>query len=75
MNPADKVPETYRRIPQQGEWPVWIHLIPEEMSLACAEVLGAMDEELLLHGMAFAIKDNTDFLSLGFQGRSTLGYF
>jgi Asp-tRNA(Asn)/Glu-tRNA(Gln) amidotransferase A subunit family amidase len=60
MNPAEAVRETYRRIREQGEKPVWIHLIPEEVSLARAEALGAPDGSLPLYGMTFAIKDNID---------------
>ncbi|MES1261615.1 MAG: allophanate hydrolase, partial [Acidobacteriota bacterium] len=59
MAPAERIRETYRRIREQGERPVWIHVIPEEVSLARLEALGS-PEQLPLHGMTFAIKDNID---------------
>jgi allophanate hydrolase len=35
--PADIVRQIYSRIRRRGERPVWIHLIPEEETLALAE--------------------------------------
>lgn len=60
MSPAENVRQTYRRIREQGERPVWICVIPEEVSLARAEALGPPDPSLPLYGMTFAIKDNID---------------
>jgi allophanate hydrolase len=57
MKPADGVRQTYRHIREQGEKPVWIHVIPEEVSIARAE---ALDPSLPLYGLTFAIKDNID---------------
>jgi allophanate hydrolase len=56
----EKIRDTYRRIREKGERPVWIHLIPEEVSIARAEALGPPRSYLPLHGMTFAIKDNID---------------
>jgi allophanate hydrolase len=53
----DRIRETYRRIRETGERPVWIHVIPEEETLAGA---AALDTSLPLYGMTFAIKDNID---------------
>jgi allophanate hydrolase len=54
---ADNIRETYRRIRETGELPVWLHVIPEEETLARA---AALDPGLPLYGMTFAIKDNID---------------
>ena len=61
LTPADVVREWRRRIRESGERPVWIHLIPEEESIARAEALGPFREDLPLYGIPFAIKDNIDF--------------
>jgi allophanate hydrolase len=58
--PVDVVREAWKRIREFGERPVWIHLIPEEESIARAEALGAFREDLPLYGIPFAIKDNID---------------
>jgi allophanate hydrolase len=60
LSPVEAIRETYRRIREQGEKPVWIHLIPEEVSLARAEALGEPEKAKPLYGMTFAIKDNID---------------
>jgi len=60
LTPADVVRESWRRIREYGERPVWIHLIPEEESIARAEALGSFREDLPLYGIPFAIKDNID---------------
>ena len=57
MSLADNIRETYRRIRETGELPVWLHVIPEEETLARA---AALDPGLPLYGMTFAIKDNID---------------
>ncbi len=59
-NPEEKIRETYRRIREQGEKNVWIHLLPEAVSLARAAALGPPGQSLPLRGMTFAIKDNID---------------
>ncbi len=61
LTPVDVVRESWRRIRDMGARPVWIHLIPEEESIARAEALGAFREDLPLYGIPFAIKDNIDF--------------
>ncbi len=48
FTPADVVREAYERIRQRGERPVWIHLIPEEESIARAEALGRFRDDLPL---------------------------
>ena len=63
LTPADVVRESWRRIREYGESPVWIHLIPEEESIARAEALGSFGKfgnDLPLYGIPFAIKDNID---------------
>jgi len=60
MKPADAIRQTYRRIREKGERPIWIHVIPEEESLARLEALGPSTDSLPLYGMTFAIKDNID---------------
>ncbi len=63
LTPADVVRESWRRIREYGERPVWIHLIPEEESIARAEALGSFGKfgnDLPLYGIPFAIKDNID---------------
>jgi allophanate hydrolase len=60
MTLREKIRRTYDKVRQRGERPVWIHLIPEEVSLARAEALGEDDGTLPLFGMTFAIKDNID---------------
>jgi allophanate hydrolase len=57
MSLIENIRATYRRIRETGERPVWIHVIPEEESIARAE---ALDPGLPLYGMTFAIKDNID---------------
>ncbi|MCU1329346.1 MAG: Amidase, partial [Bryobacterales bacterium] len=52
-----RIRETYAAIRQQGERPVWISLVPEDVSVARAE---ALDLTLPLAGLTFAIKDNID---------------
>jgi allophanate hydrolase len=39
---------------------VWIHLVPEDESIARAEALGPFREDLPLYGIPFAVKDNID---------------
>ncbi len=60
MSVTAKIRETYRRIREKGERPVWIHLIPEEVTLARAE----QGSDLPLYGMTFAIKDNIDLAGI-----------
>ncbi len=60
FTPADVVREAWKRIRGKGERPVWIHLVPEEKSIARAEALGSFREDLPLYGVPFAIKDNID---------------
>jgi allophanate hydrolase len=49
--------ETYRRIAEQGERPIWISLVPEAEANARATQL---DTTLPLYGLTFAVKDNID---------------
>ena len=60
FTPAGVVREVYRRIGECGERPVWIHVVPEEETIAVAEALGPFREDLPLYGAPFAIKDNID---------------
>ncbi len=60
LTPAQVIRETYRRIHERGERPVWISLIPEAESIARAESLGAFRDDLPLYGIPFAVKDNID---------------
>ena len=60
FTPAGIVRETWKRIRERGEKYVWIHLIPEEETVARAEALGPFREDLPLYGIPFAIKDNID---------------
>lgn len=60
LTPAAVVREAWQRIRESGERPVWIHLIPEEESIARAEALGPFREDVALYGIPFAIKDNID---------------
>jgi allophanate hydrolase len=53
----DDIRQTYARIRETGERPVWIHVIPEQETIARAE---ALDPGLPLYGTTFAIKDNID---------------
>jgi allophanate hydrolase len=53
----EKIRNTYRLIRERGERPVWIHVIPEEETLAR---FAALDPALPLYGLTFAIKDNID---------------
>jgi allophanate hydrolase len=53
----EKLRETYRKIREKGEKPVWIRVIPEEETIARAK---ALDPALPLYGLTFAIKDNID---------------
>ncbi|HVW85508.1 MAG TPA: amidase family protein, partial [Bryobacteraceae bacterium] len=57
MTLIDRIHETYRRIRENGERPVWIHVVPESETIARAE---ALSPDLPLYGMTFAIKDNID---------------
>jgi allophanate hydrolase len=52
-----KIREIYRQIRARGEKPVWVHVIPEEETIARAS---ALDPKLPLYGLTFAIKDNID---------------
>jgi len=54
---VEKIRKAYESIRARGERPVWIHVIPEEETLARA---AALDPSLPLYGMTFAIKDNID---------------
>jgi allophanate hydrolase len=60
LTPAQVIRESYRRIRERGERPVWIFIIPEEESIARAESLGSFRDDLPLYGIPFAIKDNID---------------
>jgi allophanate hydrolase len=60
FSPVEVVREAWKRIRERGERPVWIHLIPEEESIARAEALGPYRDDLPLYGVPFAIKDNID---------------
>lgn len=52
----------HRRIGVRGKRPVWIELVPEELTMARAEDL--VDESLPLYGIPFAVKDNIDVAGL-----------
>lgn len=60
ITPAEVIRETGKRIRERGERPIWIHLIPEQRAIECAEALGPFREDLPLYGIPFAIKDNID---------------
>jgi allophanate hydrolase len=64
LTPAEVIRETYRRIRERGERPVWIALEREEESLARAESLGSFSGDLPLYGIPFAIKDNIDLAGI-----------
>jgi allophanate hydrolase len=64
FTPADVIREAWNRIRACGHKPVWIHLIPEADSIACAQALGPFREDLPLYGIPFAIKDNIDFAGI-----------
>lgn len=64
FTPADVVREAWRRIRERGARPVWIHLIPEEESIAGAEALGPFRADLPLYGIPFAVKDNIDIAGI-----------
>jgi allophanate hydrolase len=53
----DKIRDAYRRIGARGERPVWLHVVPEEETIARAQ---ALDPALPLYGLTFAVKDNID---------------
>ncbi len=56
-----RIRETYARIRETGECPVWISLVPEEITIGRAE---GLDMSLPLAGMLFAIKDNMDLTGI-----------
>jgi len=60
LTPADVVREVHTRLRASDENPVWIHKIPEDVSISRAESLGSFREDLPLYGIPFAIKDNID---------------
>jgi allophanate hydrolase len=60
FSPADVIRELHCRIRAHGERPVWIHVVPEEESIARTESLGVFRDDLPLYGVPFAIKDNID---------------
>ncbi|HEY3840814.1 MAG TPA: amidase family protein, partial [Bryobacteraceae bacterium] len=60
FTPVDVIREVYARVRAFGEMPVWIHRIGESDSIRRAESLGNFREDLPLHGVPFAIKDNID---------------
>ncbi|HAX43097.1 MAG TPA: allophanate hydrolase [Bryobacteraceae bacterium] len=57
FKPAQLIHALYRRIREDGDPAVWIHLIPEARALAQAETV---DQSLPLAGIPFAVKDNID---------------
>jgi allophanate hydrolase len=60
LKPADVIREAWTRIYRRGQKPVWIHLSPEQDSIARANALGPFREDLPLYGIPFAVKDNID---------------
>lgn len=60
LTPAEVIRESYRRIRERGERPVWISLVPGEESIARAESLGPFRDDLPLYGIPFGVKDNID---------------
>ena len=60
FTPGDVIRQIYGWIRERGERPVWIHVIPEEESVAAGGGAGFVREDLPLYGMPFAIKDNID---------------
>ncbi len=56
-----RIRDVYTKIRQHGECPVWISLVPEEITIGRAEDL---DLKLPLAGMLFAIKDNIDLVGI-----------
>lgn len=59
FTPAEVIREIYRRIQERGDDHVWIHLRPEEESIAIAEASNHR-LDLPLAGIPFAVKDNID---------------
>lgn len=56
-----RIRETYAKIRAHEECPVWISLVPEEITVGRAEDL---DLNLPLAGLLFAIKDNIDLVGI-----------
>lgn len=66
LTPSQLIRQIYSRIDAEGEYSVWISLVPEAQNLARAEELESIEdrERLPLFGIPFAIKDNIDFAGL-----------
>jgi len=61
MTPEVVVNEIYDRIDAEGLQPVWIALVPREKALEQARKLhSAVQADLPLYGIPFAVKDNID---------------
>ncbi len=60
LTPAEVIRSSYAQIRTHEDKAVWIHLIPEEVSVARASELGSYRTGLPLYGIPFAIKDNID---------------
>jgi allophanate hydrolase len=61
LTPEAVVHEIYDRIDAEGLHPVWIALVPREQALERARKLqSAVQAELPLYGIPFAVKDNID---------------
>src|ERR1700752_4386414 len=63
LTPSDVIREVYTRIRKQSDYPVWIHLVPEEEALRAAES-SPCSVSFPLGGIPFAIKDNIDAVNL-----------
>jgi allophanate hydrolase len=63
LTPSDVIREVYTRIRKQSDYPVWIHLVPEEEALRAAESSPCAVSSPL-GGIPFAIKDNIDAVNL-----------
>lgn len=62
LKPSQVIAETYDRIESESINPIWISLVPRELSMARARVLeqDPAAAALPLYGIPFAIKDNID---------------
>ncbi|MGD0890810.1 MAG: allophanate hydrolase [Terracidiphilus sp.] len=62
LTPTALVEQIYDAITEQGEWPVWITLVPKDRNHQRAAELEARHSrtDLPLFGIPFAVKDNLD---------------
>jgi allophanate hydrolase len=63
--PLELVQTLLARIAATGDRGIWISLVPPELSLQQAHILGASDPDSMpLYGIPFAIKDNIDLAGI-----------